>query len=62
MSLRQNINWLLSRYTEELHEMEDQVRDESNHNLAGCFLVGKTSAYHRIVTDLQDALEKGEDE
>lgn len=62
MSLRQNLNWLLSRYTEELHEMEDQVRDESNHNLAGCFLVGKVSAYHRIVTDLQDALEKGEDE
>ena len=62
MSLRQNLNWLLSRYTEELAQMEHEVRDESNHNLAGCFLVGKVSAYHRIVTDLQDALEKGEDE
>ena len=59
MTLRQNINWLLSRYIKEYDELKAEVFSE---NFGRTFLSGKMVAVKDFIEELQEILEEGEDE
>lgn len=59
MSLRQNINWLLSRYIKELEDIEYDLRHEAG--VLNVRKAGQANIYRKVIEDLQRVLE-GEDE
>ena len=60
MTIRQNLNWLLSRYIKELEDIEYDVRNEGN-GVVTLQKAGQASVYRKVIEDLTGVLE-GEDE
>ena len=59
MTIRQNINWLLSRYIKELEDIEYDLRHETG--ILNVRKAGQANIYRKVIEDLTGALE-GEDE
>ena len=60
MNMRQNLNWLLEQYIQELDNLDTDIRD-SDHKIGVVGLIGRASVYRKVIEDLTGVLE-GEDE
>ena len=54
--MRENIEWLIGRYTDEIEEMKRDAR------FGLTYESGRISAYSRVVNDLQTLLDESEEE
>ena len=61
MKLRQNLNWLLEKYIKELDDLEADIRD-SEQRIGVVGLICRANVYHKVIEDLQEILEEGEEE
>lgn len=59
MSLRQNLNWLLSRYIKELADIEYDLKHEAG--ILNIRKAGQANIYRKVIEDLMGVLE-GEDD
>lgn len=59
-TIRQNINWLLEQYIKTLDDLEADLREEVA--ISAVRKSGQASIYRKVIKDLQETLEEGEDE
>lgn len=59
-TLRQNINWLLEQYIKTLDDLEADLREEVA--ISAVRKSGQASIYRKVIQDLQEILEEGEDD
>ena len=57
MTIRQNINWLLSRYIKELEDIEYDVRNGEENGVVTLQKAGQASVYRKVIEDLTGVLE-----
>lgn len=57
--MRENIEWLIEQYTDEIEKAEQSRREESG---IGRYLATKIGVYGKVVNDLQTLLDESEDE
>ena len=55
MSLRQNLNWLLSRYIKELEDIEYDLKHEAG--VLNVRKAGQANIYRKVIEDLTGVLE-----
>lgn len=58
MTIRQNINWLLSRYIKELADIEYDLKHEAG--VLNVRKAGQANIYRKVIEDLQEVLEGDE--
>ena len=59
MKLRQNLNWLLEQYIRKAERLEQDAADQM---VGVSCLTGQLVAYKKVIRDLHEILEEGEDE
>ena len=57
--MRENIEWLIGRYTDEIEKLEQDAREQA---LGMTYITGAIRAYSEVVEDLQTLLDESEDE
>lgn len=60
MTIRQNLNWLLSRYIKELEDIEYDVRNGEENGVVTLQKAGQANIYRKVIEDLQGVLEGDE--
>lgn len=60
-TIRQNLNWLLSQYIKELDDLETDIQ-ESDWKIGAVGLISRANVYRKVIQDLQEILEEGEEE
>lgn len=61
MKLRQNLNWLLEQYIRAKEEYEHD-RQNDGLTISNAYKTAKIGVYAKVIQDLQEILEEGEDE
>ncbi len=56
--MRENIEWLIERYTRRIGELEREARERA---FGMTYITGKIRAYSDVVEDLQTLLDESED-
>ena len=56
--MRENIEWLIGRYTDEIEKLEQDAREQT---LGMTYITGAIRAYSEVVEDLQTLLDESED-
>ena len=57
--MRENIEWLIGRYTDKIEKLEQDAREQSR---GMTYITGAIRAYSEVVEDLQTLLEESEEE
>jgi cytoskeletal protein RodZ len=57
--MRENIEWLIGKYTDKIEELERDAREQST---GMTYITGAIRAYSEVVEDLQTLLDESEDE
>ena len=57
--MRENIEWLIEKYTDKLKELE---RDAQEQSIGLTYIKGQIATYNLVVGDLQSLLDESEDE
>lgn len=58
MKLRQSLNWMLEKYTQEYDQLQVEIKGQ---RCGRNFLSGKMVAIKDFIDELQEILEEGED-
>ena len=61
MKLRHSLNWLLEQYIKIVEDLE-QERREDRITISNAYRTAKIGVYRKVIEDLQEILEEGEDE
>lgn len=56
--MRENIEWLIGRYTDRIENLE---RDAQEQSIGLTYIKGQIATYNLVVGDLQTLLEESED-
>lgn len=56
--MRENIEWLIGRYTDEIEKLEQDAREQA---LGMTYITGAIRAYSEVVEDLRALLEESEE-
>ena len=62
MKLRQSLNWLLEQYLNAVEEIEQDRREDSGTTISTAYKTAKIGVYSKVIQDLTEILEEGEDE
>ena len=57
--MRENIEWLIERYTRRIERLEGEAREQAT---GITYFTGAIRAYSEVVEDLQSILDESEDE
>lgn len=61
--MRENIEWLIGQYTDEIEKLEQSRREDCpNIGASNAYLTAKIGVYGKVVNDLQTLLDESEDE
>lgn len=61
--MRENIEWLIEQYTDEIERLEQSRREDClNVGATNAYLTAKIGVYGKVVNDLQSILDESEDD
>ena len=61
--MRENIEWLIEQYTDEIERLERSRREDClNVGVTNAYLTAKIGVYGKVVEDLQSILDESEDD